>query len=90
MNGYTILADTYRKHGQNRKALLMDFLSTCTDEDLCTLFDSAAFNQITMSYVRTAVKELIQEEVIDEEQGTSIRNRVSLLFDEKTAKEIWK
>lgn len=90
MNGYSILAETYRKHGQDKKASLMDFLSTCTDEDLCTLFDSTAFDQITMSYVRNAVKELVEEEVLTEEQGTSVRNRVSLLFDEKPAKDVWK
>jgi hypothetical protein len=40
--------------------------------------------------MRIAVKELIEESVIDEEQGQAIKNRFALLFSEKTAKDVLK
>ena len=97
MNGYKVLADSYRKAAEQGKvekaqaekhARVLDFLATCDDEDINALFDSSAFNEISKSYMRRAVTELIEEKVIDEEQGQAVKNRFSLLFDEMTAKEI--
>ena len=88
MNGFTVLADAYRKHGMDRKAELMSFLSTCKEDDFCSLFDSSAFNEITMSYVRRAVRELTDEGTLEEDQATAVRNRVNVLFSEVQAKEI--
>lgn len=97
MNGYDVLSQTYRKAAEEGKITkeqadadcrIFDFLSTCSDEDICRLFDSSAFNEIAKSYLRLAVKELIGEGTITEDQGQEIRNRFSLLFDEKKAGEI--
>ena len=88
MNGYTMLADTYRKAGDEKKARIYDFLSSCTKDDICALYDSSAFNEICMSYVRRAVRELVAEDVLDEDQARAVRNRVSLLFSEKTAEDV--
>ena len=97
MNGFKLMADSYRKAAAEGKipqeqadknCRIYDFLATCDDDDIYSLFDSSAFNEITKSYMRLAVKELISEGTIDEEQGKAVRNRFSLLFDEKQAKEI--
>lgn len=96
MNGYTMLADSYRKmlaketSQEQRKVFeseirVLDFLGTCTDDEICMLFNSSAFNEIMMSYVRKAVKNL---DCLDDEQRKAVRNEVSMLLDEKTAKEI--
>lgn len=97
MNGFKIMADSYRKLADEGKITkeqaekdckAYDFLATCDDKDICNLFDSGAFNEISKGYMRLAVKELIEENVIDEEQGRAVRNRFSLLFSEKTANEV--
>ena len=97
MNGYQIMSDSYRKAADEGKITkeqadavcrIFDFLATCSDEDICRLFDSSAFNEIAKSYMRQTVKELIGEGTITEDQGQEIRNRFSLLFDEKKAGEI--
>ena len=97
MNGFKMMADSYRKAADEGKITkeqaekdckAFDFLSSCDEEDICNLFDSGAFNEIAKGYMRIAVKELIAESVIDEEQGHAIKNRFALLFSEKTAKEV--
>ena len=97
MDGYKIMAESYRKAAEEGKITkeqaekdckIFDFLGACDEEDICKLFDSSAFNEIAKSYMRLAVKELISEDVINEEQGQAIKNRFSLLFDEKTAAEV--
>lgn len=88
MNGFTLLAGSYRKTGQEHEADLYDFLGSCSEDDFYKLFDSSAFNEITMCYVRRAVRELVDEGKLEDEQARSVRNRVSLLFDEKQAKEV--
>ena len=97
MNGYQIMSDSYRKAAESgaitkeqadADCRIFDFLATCSDEDICRLFDSSAFNDIAKSYLRLAVKELVGEGTITEDQGQAVRNRFSLLFDEKKAGEI--
>lgn len=97
MNGFTILSDSYKKalsQGQisreeaEKKCRVYDFLATCDQDDFCNMFDSSAFNEISKSYMRLAVKELTDEGTIDEEQAKAVRNRFSLLFDEKQAHEV--
>ena len=97
LNGYTIMADSYRKAAKQgnlskkeaeKVARSYDFLAKCDEEDICNLFDSCAFNEIAKSYMRLAVKELVEEGTIDEEQGRAVRNRFSLLFSEKKASEV--
>lgn len=99
MNGYKLMAESYRKAAKEgnisreeaeKIARSYDILASCDQEDICNLFDSSAFNEIAKSYMRLAVKELIEEGTIEEEQGRAIRNRFSLLFSEKKASEVWK
>lgn len=97
MNGFKLMADSIRKLASegkfnpdeaNKQARLYDFLSTCDNDDICTLFDSTAFNDIAKGYMRLAIKRLIASGTIDEEQGTAIRNEYAKLFEDKQAKEI--
>lgn len=90
MNGFTMMADTYRKHGKERKAELYDFLAQCSDEDICELFDSTAFNEITKDYLRLAVRRLVEDGELNEEQGQAVRNELNFLISEKTAKDVEK
>lgn len=72
----------------DKQARVYDFLASCDEADIETLFDSSAFNDIAKSYLRLAVKELTEENVIDEEQATAVRNRYSLLFSEMQSGEV--
>ena len=97
MNGFQLLSDSYKKalslgeisrEEAEKKCIVFDFLATCDQDDFYNLFDSSAFNEISKSYMRLAVKELVAEGEIDEDQGKAVRNRFSLLFDEKQSKEV--
>ena len=96
MNGFEVMADTYRNLASEgkipqeaeKKCKAYDFLGGCEQDDIYDLFDSSAFNEIAKSYMRLAVKELVAEGKLDEDQGRAVRNRFSLLFDEKRAKEV--
>lgn len=98
MDGFKLMAESYRKAAKQgilgkeeagKIARAYDFLAGCDLEDLFNLFDSSAFNEIAKSYMRLAVRELVEEGTIEEEQGRAIRNRFSLLFDEKKSKEVY-
>ena len=97
MNGYMLMADSIRKAAgegkvdageAEQKARVYDFLGTCTDNDIFTLFDSTAFNEIAKDYMRKAVARLIDNGTIDAEQGQAVRNEYAYLFSIMTAKEI--
>lgn len=93
MNGFKIMLDAYKKadiseEERRRYIRIYEFLSECDDQDFCYLFDSTAFNEICMSYVRKAVARLVDNEVIDEEQARSVRNEVSALFSDMRAEEV--
>ena len=97
MNGFKLMADSYRKAAEENKiskeqadkdCRIFDFLGTCDDDDFYKLFDSSAFNEIAKDYMRAAVRHLIDNGTIDDEQGTAVRNEYAFLFSEKTAKEI--
>ncbi len=96
-NGYKILAQGYRKGLENGKlnreevekhCKVLDFLGDCDKEDICNMFDTSAFNEIAKSYMNKAIKELIEEDVINEQQGISIKDRYAVLLDELKASEI--
>ena len=96
MNGFKILADSYRKAAElgevekewaESKCKALDFLATCEEEDFYNLFDSAAFNDIMFSYVRNAVNNI---ESLTDEQRKAIREEVRLLVSERNAAEIVK
>ncbi len=97
MNGFMMMADSYRKAAEQGKiskeqaekeCRIFEFLATCDQDDFYRLFDSSAFNDIAKSYMRQAVSELIHEGEINDEQGAAIRNRFALLFSEKKAHEV--
>ena len=97
MNGFILMANSYRKAAgegkiskeqAEKQARVYDFLGTCDADDMYTMFDSTAFNEIAKDYMRAAVKRLIDNGTIDEEQGAAVRNEYAFLFSEKTAKEV--
>lgn len=67
---------------------LLNLVTACSEEELCELFNTSAFNEIARSYLRLAVRQLVDEGIIEDEQARAVRNRFSLLFDEKTAQEV--
>ena len=88
MNGFEMMAESYRKAGEGKKARVYDFLGTCDQEDIYIMFDSTCFNEISKDYMRATVRRLIDRGTIDEEQGQAIKNTYSMLFEDMTAKEI--
>lgn len=97
MNGFVLMAESFRRAAgegkinvaeAEKQARLYDFLETCDQDDLYLLFDSTAFNEIAKSYMRAAVKHLVNNGTLDEEQGKAVRNEFSFLFSEKNAKGV--
>lgn len=91
MNGYKMTADAYRQAKKKDPRLdldsnikVLDFLATCTDEDICNLFNSTAFNRICMGYVEMALDDF---EDLDDDMKDRIINHVSYKFDTATAKQ---
>lgn len=93
MNGYKMTADSYRTLRGNSKVdqkdldsniKTLDFLATCTKEDIYNLFNSTAFNNICMGYVKVALNDFKE---IDEELKDRIINYVRYKFDTVTAKQ---
>lgn len=93
MNGYKMTADTYRALRGNSKLdqadvesniKVLDFLATCTQEDIYNLFNSTAFNYICLGYVEMALNDFKE---LDDDKKDRIINRVWAMFDEKNAKQ---
>ena len=93
MNGYKMTADGYRKLLGNSKLdqadiesniKTLDFLATCTEEDIYNLFNSGAFNYICMGYVEMALNDF---EELDDDTKDKIINRVWAMFDTANAKQ---
>lgn len=93
MNGFEMLAESYR-HLVERGELteeevkpdlkVLDFIATCTQDELYRMVDTSAFNDIIKSFCRTALKNAnVTEEVED-----AVMNELRWLFDEKKAKEV--
>lgn len=93
MNGYKVLADGYRTLVSQGKFTeeevktdlkVLDFIAECTQEDLYTMIDTSAFNEIIKSFCRTA---LINARVT-EETRYNVMNELRWLFDERPAREV--
>lgn len=93
MNGYKMTADSYRTLRGNNKVdqadvesniKVLDFLSMCTEEDIYNLFNSTAFNNICMGYVKMALNDFKE---IDEDTKDRLINHVRYKFDTVTAKQ---
>lgn len=93
MNGYEMIADSYRqlvkqgkidKETADREIRVYDFLATCDSDDLCRMVDSSAFNDIIRAYLKMAV----QSADIDEDAREKVVGQLRWLFDEKMAKEV--
>lgn len=93
MNGYEMMADSYRqlvkqgkidKETADREIRVYDFLATCDSDDLCRMVDSSAFNDIIRAYLKMAV----QSADIDENSRNKVVEQLRWLFDEKTAKQV--
>ena len=64
MNGYTMMADSYRKlmsEGKidkdtaEKEIRIYEFLASCDETDLCRMVDSSAFNDIIRAFLNMAV-----------------------------------
>lgn len=93
MNGYKMTADSYRTLRGNSKVdqadvesniKVLDFLATCTQEDIYNLFNSSAFNYICLGYVEMALNDFKE---LDDDTKDRIINHVRAMFDEKNAKQ---
>lgn len=93
MNGYEMMADSYRqlvkqgkvdKETADREIRVYDFLATCDSDDLCRMVDSSVFNDIIRAYLKMAV----QSADIDEDAREKVVGQLRWLFDEKTVKEV--
>lgn len=93
MNGYEMMADSYRKLREqgkinkevaDREIRIYEFLAECDSDDLCRLVDSSAFNNIIKGYVEYAVNQAN----IDEESRKKVLGQIRWIFDEKTAREV--
>lgn len=93
MNGYTKMADSYRKlmndgtidkDSAEKSIRIYEFLATCDKDDLCQMVDSSAFNDIIRAFLKMAV---VNAE-LEEEQQDKVLNQLRWIFDEKSAKEV--
>lgn len=93
MNGYTLMADSYKKlmnEGKIEKEVaekeirIYEFLSTCDIDDFCIMVNSSAFNDIIRAYLKMA----IENSDIDEKSQDKVKNQLRWIFGEKSAKEV--
>ena len=93
MNGYTLMVESYKKlmeQGKIEKEVaekeirIYEFLATCDIDDLCSMVDSSAFNDIIRAFLKMAVD---NAEIGDKEKEKVI-GQLRWIFDEKQAKEV--
>ena len=95
MNGFNLVAESYKrmvndgkieKEVAEKEIRIYEFLSTCDDDDFCSLIDSSAFNGIIRAYLTLA----INNADIDEKAKDKVVNQLNWIFDERTAKQVLK
>lgn len=93
MNGYKMLADSYRKFLNDAAAdqddikiriKALDFLAECDKATIYALFDSSAFNDIVKGYVAMMAD---NAEDLTDEQRSYIKYHIESLFDVTSAKQ---
>lgn len=93
MNGYTLMADSYKKlmeqgkidkETAEKEIRIYEFLSTCDTDDFCSMVDSSAFNDIIRAFVKMAV---MNAEIDKDSQGKVI-SQLRWIFDKKQAREV--
>ena len=93
MDGYRIMAESYKKAVEQGKLTeeearphikAFELLGELTQEDLYTMVDTTAFNEIIKAYCRRALREASVDKNIEEDVLTQLK----LLFDEMRAKEV--
>lgn len=93
MDGYTMMANSYRKlmnEGKLDKEVaekeirVLEFLATCDADDLCRMVDSSAFNDIIKAFLNMAV----DNADISEKAKEKVVGQLDWIFDEKLAKEV--
>lgn len=78
MNGYKLIADSYRKVAQGadkettefmeKKIRIYDFLATCDKDDMRELYNSSAFND----FIKTSCQLAIEDAGIEEEKQKEV------------------
>ena len=97
MNGFEMQADAYRQYleknptNANREYLekqirVYDFLGSCSEEEICMLYDSGAFNDITKAYCEKAMS----NKGLSEEDIKSVKGEIYVLHDLLSSGEILK
>lgn len=93
MNGYTLMAESYKKLVEtgkiekevaDKEIRIYDFLATCDSDDICRLADSGAFNDIIKAYIEFAVKSAD----IGAKEQSKVFEQKNWIFDMKTSKEV--
>lgn len=93
MNGYTIMAESYRKlmnegkidkETADKEIRIYEFLATCDIDDFCRMVDSSAFNDIIRAFLKMAV----DNADIDKKSKEKVVGQLRWIFDEKSAKEV--
>ena len=95
MNGYTLMAESYKKlmnegkidrEQAEKNIRIYEFLGTCDTEDFCMMVDSAAFNDIIKSFLYMAVSTA----GLDEDSRNQVQSQLCWIFDEKSSSEVLK
>lgn len=93
MNGYTMMAESYKKlmeqgkidkETAEKEIRIYEFLATCDIDDFCRMVDSSAFNDIIKAFLKMSV----ENADIDEKSQDKVKNQLRWIFDEKSAKEV--
>lgn len=93
MNGYTALANSYRKlmeqgkikeEDAKREIAVYDFLGTCDQSDFYRMIDSSAFNDI----IRIFCKKSMENANLNEKSIASVMKELEWLFDTKICREV--
>lgn len=95
MNGYKLIADSYRhliakgkidKNIAEKEIRIFDFLSTCDEDDIGILFNSGAFNEIMKGYLNA----IIADAEVNNEIAYNLKESARWVLDTKSAADVLK